>query len=109
MQLPPEALIAREKLTAYLLVKQARNDKSQFLAMGGYTHVNAQKLEDDLRSQILTLPAVAAANTKYGQFYEIRGALTAPNGKSLEVKTIWMVEHLSGTTKFITLIPQSQR
>ena len=109
MHLPVEALIAREKLSGYLLVKQVRNDKSQFLAIAGYSTGNAQQLENDLRSQILTKPAVLGRNTKYGQFYEVTGALTGPNGTAVEVKTVWMTEHLSGTTKFITLVPQSQR
>jgi hypothetical protein len=35
MKLPADAIIAREKLTRYLLVRQARGDKSAFLAQAG--------------------------------------------------------------------------
>ena len=37
MKLPADAVIAREKLTRYLLRKLPENDKSGFLAMAGYT------------------------------------------------------------------------
>jgi hypothetical protein len=40
MKLPPDALIAPEKLVNYLLVKQARGDKSVFLASAGEQRPN---------------------------------------------------------------------
>jgi len=36
-------------------------------------------------------------------------SLTGPNGRTLEIRTIWMKEHLSQQTKFITLIPERNR
>lgn len=44
-------------------------------------------------------------NNVYGQLYEVRAELSGPSGRGLRVRTIWMTEHLSGQTKFITLIP----
>jgi hypothetical protein len=41
MKLPPDTQIATEKLTRYLPVRQARADKSQFLAQAGYNFENA--------------------------------------------------------------------
>lgn len=106
MRLPADATIAREKLTRYLLVRQARGDKSSFLKRAGYTLENADQLLDDLRVQLLPLAAERHHRTNFGEFYEIRGALTGPNGVTLRVRSIWMKEHLSGVTKFITLIPE---
>jgi hypothetical protein len=40
--------------------------------------------------------------------YEIRGSLAGPNGVSLKVVTIWMTEHVTGQTKFITLFPDKK-
>lgn len=105
MKLSSDALIAREKLTRYLLVSQARGDKSTFLAKAGYTLNNADQLLQDLRQQVLPLEARAREANQFGQFYEIRSGLTGPNGVKLNVRTIWMTDHLSGITKFITLIP----
>lgn len=105
MRLPADAVIAMDKLTRYLLVPQARGDKSAFLAGAGYARDNAEQLHRDLQSQILPLDATALASNRFGQYYEIRGPLSGPNGVMLTVRTIWMTEHLSGATKFVTLIP----
>jgi hypothetical protein len=109
MKLPADAVIAGDKLTSYLLVPQARGDKSAFLSQAGYTPENADQLLRDLRTQILPLEAVALESNKFGRYYEIRGTLTGPNGMTLAVRTIWMTEHLSGSTKFVTLIPDKRR
>jgi hypothetical protein len=49
VKLPADSVIEPEKLTNYLLVRQARGDKSVFLARAGYTTANAEQLLDDLR------------------------------------------------------------
>jgi len=51
MKLPPDAVIAPEKLVNYLLVKRARGDKSAFLASAGYSAANSQQLSRDLRGK----------------------------------------------------------
>jgi hypothetical protein len=91
--------------TRYLLVPQARGDKSAYLALAGYTLDNFTTLLTDLRAQILNHDAAALETSSYGQLYEIRAPLVGPSGRTLRVRTIWMTEYLSGVTKFITLIP----
>lgn len=105
MKLPADSLIARAKITDYLLVPLAKGDKSGFLKLAGYDASSADRLIQDIRSQILGNDAVAIERTEHGQYYEIRSQLTGPNGSALDVRSIWMKERLSGRTKFITLIP----
>lgn len=105
MKLPADAAIAPEKLTQYLLVSKPRGDKSAFLARGGYTAANPERLLHDLHSQVLPQDATPAGSTQFGELYEIRASLTGPSGVTLRIRSIWMTEHLSGVTKFITLIP----
>ena len=105
MYLPSDAIIAVSKLTDYLLVHKNRNDKSAWLSQAGYTLTNWKDLENDLRAQVLVLDAVLSENTTYGQTYEIRAEMIGPNGRSLRVRTVWMQEHETGTTKFITMFP----
>jgi len=109
MRLPADTAIDADKLTRYLLLPQARGDKSAFLEQAGYTLENADQLLRDLRAQILPLDAVSLESNKFGQYYENHGMLTGPNGVTLAVRTIWMTEHLSGVTKFVTLIPDKRR
>ena len=109
MKLPTDSVIEPEKLTNNLLVRQARGDKSAFLARAGYTTANAGWLLHDLRRQVLSQEAVLLQRTKFGQFYEIRALLTGPNRNTLRIRSIWMKEHLSGVTKFITLVPDKKK
>ena len=105
--LSPNAIIARAKLTQYLLVPLAQDDKSKYLAKGGYSLDNWQQLEKDIREQILSRKATLIETTKFGQKYEIRGNLIGPNGVSLPVLTVWM--RTPRETKFVTLVPDKKR
>jgi hypothetical protein len=70
---------------------------------------NSEELLRDLLEQVLPHDAVLLEKTKFGQFYEIRASLVGPNGITLRIRSIWMTEHLSGLTKFITLMPERER
>jgi hypothetical protein len=105
MRLPPNTIIAPKKVTDYLLRHRVEDDKSGFLALAGYTLQEADRLMNDLRTQLLPLEAELFDQTEYGPKYRIRGALTGPNGRVLRVVTIWMKEDATGETKFVTLLP----
>lgn len=109
MRLPVDTTITEDKLLRYLLLPQVRGDKSAFLSQAGYRLENANQLLQDLRTQLLPLDAVQLESNKFGRYHEIRGSLTGPNGATLVVRTIGMTEHLSGITKFVTLIPDRRR
>ncbi len=105
MKLPPDSIVAPEKLSGYLLIFRADDDKSRFLALAGYTLADASRLERDMREQLLPLEAEPIDLTPHGQKYLIRGPLRGPNGRSLRVVSIWMTLRGTGTTKFVTLYP----
>jgi hypothetical protein len=105
MNLPADTVIAPEKLRDYLLRSREDHDKSGFLALAGYEVGSHERLENDLRSQLLPLVAEAAGQTPYGQKFIIRGDLTGPNGRSLRVLSVWMLDKATGLTRFITLYP----
>jgi hypothetical protein len=109
MKLPADTVIPRANATDYLLIPQARGDKSAFLEQAGYTLENAELLLRDLRAQLLPLEAVPGKSNQFGIYYETRGNLTGPNGVTLAVRAIWMTEHLSRVTKFVTLLPDKRR
>ena len=105
MKLPANTIIAPGKLSQYLLRLRLEDDKSQFLALAGYTLDDADRLIRDIREQLLPLDAEFHEETEYGPKYRIRGKLTGPNGRILEVSTIWMKENATNQTKFVTLLP----
>jgi hypothetical protein len=105
--LPGDVSIAREKATHYLLIGRHEDDKSAFLARGGYLPFNPDAL-------LLALTRLGKRNdarplrwNEFGSYYELRGILPGiADGRRLQVRTIWMTDHLSGNTKFLTLIPE---
>ncbi|OKH40357.1 hypothetical protein NIES2119_01660 [[Phormidium ambiguum] IAM M-71] len=107
--LPQDAIISEAKLTKYLLVLLPKDDKSQFLAQAGYTIENWQQLEQDLREQVLPLEAIQINETEFGVKYRIRGSLIGPNGTTIQVITIWIIDSLDRQTKFVTLFPDKER
>ena len=100
-----DSVIAKEKLTRYLLRWRPEDDKSAFLEQAGYTLEMADRLMVDMREQLMPLEAELVEQTEYGLKYQIRGTLTGPNGRALRIVTIWMSEEATGQTKFITLYP----
>lgn len=75
MKLSPSSEIARIKARHYLLKRRDEDDKSQFLALAGYTLAHADKLLEDLRN-LLNGEAEFIQATEYGDKYRIRGTLT---------------------------------
>jgi hypothetical protein len=108
LKLPDNSIISPEKITEYLLKWQPDNDKSKFLARAGYSSDNWQQLLEDIRTQILPIEAELMRKTAYGDLFRIKGKLHGPNGIALRVITVWMVEHASRQTKFITMFPDKE-
>lgn len=109
MKIPRDAIIAREKLTDYLLVSRIQNDKSRFLAQAGFTKANPAALEKAIRLLAESGEAVEDSANEYGVFYRLAGSLQGPNGKSLAVITIWIRWNLDQQFRFVTLKPQKER
>jgi len=107
MKLPQDATIDPRKITDYLLVPLAKSDKSRWLARGGYTEANPDRLLDDLRRQILPLDAIPSRTTPFGESFEIYGELIGPSGRPLAVRTVWLKHALSSRFHFVTLMPSS--
>ncbi|MDH3717306.1 MAG: hypothetical protein OES79_04225 [Planctomycetota bacterium] len=108
MKLPNDVVIAEEKLTGYLLVWRARNDKSGYLAHAGYESSNWESLEADLRQLARTAEAESEGYNAFGEFLSARGELHGPNGVILKVKTIWIRLAETNETRFVTLYPDKE-
>jgi hypothetical protein len=104
MHIPPDAEIAIEKLTRYLLVPRPLDDKSKFLGRAGFTSANPHVLDAAIRALAAAEPAIEDGDNDYGTFWRVEGALHGPDGAILVV-TIWLRWHVDGRFRFITLKP----
>lgn len=105
MRIPEDAIIPDDKITRYLLVQKARNDKSKFLAQAGFTIDNPQVMREAIKSIAETGEAVEDRRNEYGVFYQVVGELVGANGITLIVVTIWLQRQIDGRFQFVTLKP----
>lgn len=107
MKILPNAVIASEKLTLYLLKPRPRSDKSRFLARAGFTVGNPEALETAIRQIILDNEAIFDLENEFGQFYRVEGVLIGVNDVNLGVVTVWMIRaDEDGVYRFVTLKPR---
>ncbi len=109
MKIPPDAKIPFEKITEYLLVPKEWDDKSKFLAQAGFTEENPGLLLQAIRELAEDVEAVEDRANEYGVFLRVEGELTGPNGRALQVVTIWLRWYLDGSVRFVTLKPRKEK
>lgn len=105
-----QAFIDPIKLHGYLLSRShlLGRFKARFFAVLGFTAERWQELENALRDQHLTQPAILVSATKYGAKYEIRAMLQGPSGRSALISSIWMIEAAGERPRFITAYPAEE-
>jgi hypothetical protein len=105
MRVPEDLIIPDAKVTQYLLVSKARNDKSRFLAQAGFTQENPESLKLAIQSQAMDKEAIEEKSNEYGTFYQVEGELIGVNGVSLSIITVWLQRQIDGKFQFVTLKP----
>jgi len=102
------AIIAVEKLTAYLLNPSHKRGsaKARLLISLGYRTNAPEILESDLRVQHLSLNATRTSQNPYGIAYEIEGPMTTPSGRPVRFCSIWQIDTGSEVPRFITMYPR---
>ena len=109
MFIPQDAAIPLAKLTHYLLQWREQDDKSQFLARGGFTLSNPDALIAALRMLTANVEATEDRRDEWGVFYRVTGDLYGVNGTMLAVITIWMRPIDAEAFRFITLKPDRSK
>lgn len=108
MRIPEDLIISDAKITQYLLVQKARNDKSGFLAQAGFNLENPEVLKLAIQIQAMATEAIAEKSNEYGTFYQVKGELIGVNGVSLSVITVWLQRQIDGKFQFVTLKPNKE-
>lgn len=108
MKIPADAEIPDDKLTRYLLVYKARNDKSKFLAQAEFTVQNPEALRNAIRQLVESNEALEDSTNEYGTFYQVNGELIGTNGRILSITTIWLQRQIDGKFQFVTLKPRKE-
>jgi hypothetical protein len=105
VRIPGDLIIPDAKITHYLLVQKARNDKSKFLAQAGFTQENSEALKAAIQKQAVAREAIEDRSNEYGTFYQVEGDLVGANGVNLAVVTVWLQRRIDDKFQFVTLKP----
>ncbi|MFW6296690.1 MAG: DUF6883 domain-containing protein [Halothece sp.] len=105
MKIPSNAIIPDAKLTQYLLVVKQRNDKSKYLAQGGFNLDTWQQLKTAIQTIIQENEAIEDLTDQYGIYYQVIGTLEGINNQKLPVVTVWQQRKVDNQFYFITLKP----
>lgn len=105
MKLEGKVLIPNAKLTQYLLIYRAQDDKSKWLAQVGFTLENPDELKASLLALIQNHDAIQDRSNRYGTFYRVEGSLMGISG-NLAVVAIWLKRNQDQIIQFITIKPK---
>ena len=103
----PQFPINSEKLRDYILspIHPIGRFKAAFFKKLGYSAKNWKILEQDLRNQILPEDVMKVKETQYGQKFIIKGFLTGPAKKTVQIITVLVIIKGKDIPKFITAYP----
>ena len=106
-----KARIDSRKLRDYALNLEHSSGryKAAFFAQMGYLATDWERLENDIRDQILSQPAQAGRPSQYGRKYTVTTALKGPNGLVRQVTTVWIVRPDNDYPELVTIEPAARR
>ena len=103
--------IPKAKVVQYLLssTHRAGRGKARFFSAIGFQvdawEAMAHALQQHAGENVVTL----SEDTPFGTRYVIEGALIAPNGRQLQVRTVWFIDERGQVPRFVTAYPLKRR
>ncbi len=109
MKLPngKKAIIQRKKLTDYILSETHSTGKfkAKIFRKFGLVEVNVSIFEKELQKIAESEDVIDLQTSQYGTKYVLDGNINAPHGKTIHVRTIWIIEKGQKNPRFITVYP----
>ena len=100
-------IISKEKLTKYLLSEThpIGRFKAKFFRGLGFDETNVDLLERSIRKLVQINDVKEESSSPYGNKYLIEGKMSTPSGKTITVRTVWVIEEGQTKARFITIYP----
>lgn len=107
MKLPnlETAVVEEAKITAYLLSEENSGGKSAFFSAFGFTLVDWRQLSSALIEHASRHEVKHISQTKHGDKYIIEGAMQTPDGRSPQVRSVWIVDVGKEAPRLVTAYP----
>ena len=109
MRLPgaEEAVVPASKIVNYLLspTHRAGKSKAAFFSSFGFSANQWQDLAEALRRHAMKNDVCEREQTEYGIRHVVDGSLQAPDGSTLNIRSVWFIDAGSSTPRFVTAHP----
>jgi fructose-specific component phosphotransferase system IIB-like protein len=101
------AFIQPQKLTGYLLSEthEIGHSKAKLLRAFGFNDNNVALLQQELLKIAYTQDIQEIIQTPHGTKYVLDGKIQAPNGRSLHLRTVWIIDIDQTAPRFVTARP----
>ena len=101
------AYIPSSKLSGYLLSENhaVGKAKAKFFRSFGYDATHADSLAQDLIAIVHEQPVAEVVTSPHGTKYIVDGPLSTPDGRTVYIRTVWIVENNESTPRFVTAYP----
>ena len=110
MSLPnsDHAVIDTAKVRDYLLSEAhpVGRFKAAFFVTLGYSSDHWELLRDDLLALARAGWAARGKPSAFGRTFEVDGILIGPSGRSVDVKTVWIIRSNEDAPRFVTAFPR---
>ena len=102
--------IEMEKITDYLLnpLHPDAAGKAAFFSAMGFRVGEWEGLANTLRQVAVDGPVVTKVDSLHGTKYVVDGRITTPIGKTVFVRTVWIVDHGASTPRLVTAYPYEE-
>ncbi len=109
MELPNKtrAYVSIGKITDYLLSEThaVGKSKAKFFRSFGFNETNAGEFEKGLIAIAQTEAVVESNETIYGRKFVVDGWLKTPNGETIHLRTVWIIETGDDIPRLVTTHP----
>lgn len=113
MKLPngERALIPKSKLLDYLLSESHPHGrhKAAFFIRVGFTSDSWKRLSSALRRHAVGQNVAKIEDTRFGTRYTVEGALMAPNGESIVLRSVWFIDKGADVPRLVTAYPLERK
>jgi hypothetical protein len=101
------AFIQPQKLIGYLLSKthSVGKSKAKLLRTVGFNETNVDILEQELLTIARSQPIKEVISSPHGTKHIIEAELTAPNGRILQLRTVWIIDLGQEAPRFVAAHP----
>lgn len=107
MKLPhlENAYVPEAKITAYLLSEENSGGKAAFYISFGFTINDWQRLSEALIQHANAHEIKRSSETRHGVKYIIEGNMQTPDGRSPQIRAVWIIDTGKDAPRLVTAYP----